>query len=78
MGSPEPQAAAVAAHEIRPWPDSVYSVDGPNTGQPAAIMNPHHYPVIAICMGEGCGQVIRSETFADTWHHTGLMPGDPR
>lgn len=67
--------APAKGHEVRPWPDSVYSVDGPNAGQQANLMNSHHYPVEGICVG--CGQMIRSGTFPDTWRHTGRMPGDP-
>lgn len=69
--------AAGADHEVRPWPGSVYSTAGRNTGLRADLMNKSHYPVTGICTGDGCGQVIRLEGFYRQWEHTGRMPGEP-
>lgn len=61
---------------------SAYSVGAqPNTGQPANLRNPYHYPVEAICFREDCGQVVRREEMKPgklDWMHTGRMPGESR
>lgn len=60
---------------------SAYSAEGPNTGRPANLGWPSHYPMEALCAVKGCGQVVRRERMDAQqldWEHTGRMPGDPR
>lgn len=60
---------------------SAYTVKGPNTGKPANLGWPGHYPMEAVCAVPGCGQVVRREEMDPEqldWMHTGYMPGDPR
>lgn len=61
---------------------SAYTVgEGPNTGRPANLGWPAHYPMEALCAVKGCGQVVRREKMDARqldWEHTGRMPGEPR
>ncbi len=71
-----PAATEADAHEILPQPGTAYSTSGVNTGLPAELTNPVHYPIEALCQ---CNQVIRCERwFQAPWTHTGRRPGDPR
>lgn len=64
-------------HAAVPQEGSAYSAgEQPNTGQPASLLNPHHYPIEGICVT--CGEVIRCERLLQSgWVHTGRKPGDP-
>jgi len=68
--------AAAAVHQAAPADFSAYSMDGPNTGCPANLDNPWHFPAEGICAE--CGAVIRANNPGGEWVHTGRMPGDPR
>lgn len=59
-------------HQPDPVPDSAYSVTGANTGRPANLLNPFHYPVRAICQ---CGGVILAEHLVSSsgWEHIGRL-----
>jgi len=75
-GKPVP-APAGAAHETLIVPGSAYTVKGPNTGRPANLRNPAHYPAEAIC--QVCSQVVeRAEMDAGKldWKHTGRKAGE--
>jgi hypothetical protein len=58
--------------------DSAYTVEGPNTGRPANLGWPGHYPMEAVCAV--CGLVVRREKIDPgqlDWTHTGRAAGDP-
>ena len=70
-------AVTETEHAITPRLDTAYSMKGANTGLPANLLNPFHYPVEAVC--EECGQMIRCEHFYSSdggWEHLGRMPGE--
>lgn len=65
------------AHEVLPRRGTAYSMAGKNTGLPANLLDPLHYPAEAICAG--CGQMIRCEHSLSParWVHQNRMPGEP-
>lgn len=63
--------------EVLIVPGSAYSMKGPNTGQPANLRKPEHYPVEALC--RGCRRVVRREKPEPgrlDWNHTGRKAGE--
>lgn len=73
--TPAPQAPGDGGHEAEPVSGTVYTV-GPkrNSGQPANLLNPDHYPATALCR---CGEIIRIDRLEQRgWVHTGRLPGD--
>jgi hypothetical protein len=67
-----------APHEALVADGSAYSMAGPNTGLPADLRKPRHYPVEGLCAI--CHEVVRREKMAPEqldWLHTGRKPGDP-
>lgn len=77
MTTPRPSAGTPRiGHNTEPRLDTLYSMEGQNTGLPANPLNPYHYPIETTC--EACGQVVRSEHAysANPWVHTGRMPGE--
>lgn len=70
-------APAGAPHETLIVKGSAYTAAGPNTGRPANLRNPAHYPVTAVC--QVCHGVVRRETMAPDvldWSHTGRKAGE--
>lgn len=62
-------------HDAVPADFTAYSMEGPNTGQVANLVNAWHFPAEGMCAG--CGEVIRAESCDGGWRHTGRKPGDP-
>lgn len=72
-------AAPEAAHKPEPKPGTLYSAEGINTGLPADVRYPVHFPMTAHCAG--CEQIIRAEWYpelgvAGWWQHTGRQAGE--
>lgn len=64
-------------HELLIEPGTAYSVTGRNTGLPANLRFPWHYPVEAVCVM--CGYVVRREKLdpaCPDWLHLDRRPGD--
>lgn len=64
-------------HEILIVRGSAYSVSGRNTGLPADLAKPWHYPVRAVC--GICGLVVSREEMAverQDWVHADRKPGE--
>jgi hypothetical protein len=77
MTTPRTSAGTpTVGHDVEPRLDTLYSMEGSNTGLPANPLKPFHYPIETIC--KVCGQVVRSEHAytAVPWVHTGRMPGE--
>jgi hypothetical protein len=72
--TPAPEGAA---HETLIVPGSAYTVKGPNTGRPANLRNPAHYPAEAIC--QVCFEVVERAEMEPgklDWEHTGRKAGE--
>lgn len=71
-------ALTETAHKAEPLAGTLYSAEGVNTGLPADVRYPVHYPMTAHCP---CGEMIRAEWYpelgvAGWWQHTGRRPGE--
>ena len=62
-------------HAPVPRADTAYTMEGPRAGRLIDNRFTRSFPAEGICAG--CGQMIRQESQADGWEHTGRMPGEP-
>ena len=67
-------SGAGAPHHPEPLADTAYTRGGRRDGRLLDLRYLDVFPAEAHC---SCGEMLRRESQAEPWEHTGRMPGEP-